>query len=196
MLEAMKKLAGLLTLAFVLMPAATFAQLQPPPSPWPSGAPHPDFRAMRQMHDQMEQIHRTTRTKMLAALTPQHRRLLANVAGQLAISPKPSRRAAEQQLDAALTAREKQSILAIQKDSIGQIRTVMQRAFPNAPKHRIAENRMRRTPSAGELLLRVATSSERPIPLHYYPMRGEHGHGPGGPPMGPNVIPIPSPTSS
>lgn len=166
MLDAMKKLAGLLALAFVLLPVATFAQVQPPPSPGPLGPPHPDFGAMRQVHEQMTELYRTSRAKMLDALTPQHRQLLANVVGQLAIAPNPDRRAATEQLDAALTPAEKQAVLSIHQNAIDQLHAMMQQAFPNAPKPQ--QHSEWRTPSAGELLLDVASNEMHPI--RYRPM--------------------------
>jgi hypothetical protein len=185
MLCAMRKLAGLLALAFVLMPAAAFAQTEPAPNPWPSGHPHPDLRAIHQMHEQLTQLYRTTRTKMLDALTPQHRQLLADVVGQLAISPDPNRRAAAEQLDAALTPAEKQAVLSIHQNAIEQMHTLMQQAFPNAPAHSFPYAAQRHTPSAGELLLTTASNEMHPI--EYHPM------GPGGPQRGPRM---PSPAAS
>ena len=166
----MKKLIGLLAPAFVLMPAIAFAQAQPAPSPWPSGGPphHSNFGATRQMHEQMSQLYRTTRAKMLDALTPQHRQLLANVVGQLAISPNPDRRAAAAQLDAALSPSEKQNIVSIHQGAIDQMQAMVQQSFPNAPQHPFGDRMRGHTPSAGELLLSVASNEMHPI--EYRPM--------------------------
>jgi hypothetical protein len=88
---------------------------------------------MRQMRQQMAQIHTQARTQMLGALTPAHRSLLANVAGQLAIAPAPNFRAAAQQLDTALSATEKQSILAADTSARNQMRTAFQQMRSQMP---------------------------------------------------------------
>ncbi|GEM_PF-2310776 len=62
---------------------------------------------------------------MLNALTPAHRTLLSNVVGQLAVSPTPDFRAAAQQLDSALSAGEKQSILNAETTARSQMRNAI-----------------------------------------------------------------------
>lgn len=88
---------------------------------------------MRQMHQQMGQIQTQARTQMLAALTPSHRALLASIAGRLAVAATPDYRAASQQLEAALSATEKQTILTAEKNSRAQMRTLMQQARAQMP---------------------------------------------------------------
>src|SRR5579875_1752962 len=96
------------------------------PSPGPSASPGPGrFQAMRQMRQQMRQIETQARTQMLNALTPAHRTLLSNVVGQLAVSPTPDFRAAAQQLDSALSAGEKQSILNAETTARSQMRNAI-----------------------------------------------------------------------
>jgi len=70
---------------------------------------------------------------MLNALTPAHRTLLANVAGQLAIAPTPDFRAAAQQLETALSPAEKQAILAANSAARTQMRSLMEKARAQMP---------------------------------------------------------------
>jgi hypothetical protein len=87
-------------------------------------APSADrYSAMRQMRQQMTQIRTQARTQMLGTLTPAHRTLLANVAGQLAVTTTPNFRAAAQRLDTALSPTEKQAILAADTSARNQMRT-------------------------------------------------------------------------
>jgi hypothetical protein len=132
-----------------------------------TASPPPDrFQAMRQMHRQMTQIGTQARTQMLAALTPAHRTLLANVAGQLAVATTPDFRAAAQQLDTALSAPEKQAILAAETNARSQMRTAfaqMQQQMPSRPgaPGPSASRSPRPQASAGAVLLRHAFMSPR-----------------------------------
>jgi Spy/CpxP family protein refolding chaperone len=83
---------------------------------------------MRQLRMQMMQIRQQARQQMLAALTPAHRQLLANVVGQLAIAPTPDRRAAARKLDAALSPTEAHAVLAAELSARNQSRSLMQTA--------------------------------------------------------------------
>jgi hypothetical protein len=69
--------------------------------------------ALEQLRFQVQQFRLQTRTRLLAALTPSHRAAVANIVGQLALTPNPNPRAAAQALDAMLAPSEKQSILNI-----------------------------------------------------------------------------------
>lgn len=163
----MKKLLVLFTL-LASVPALVFAQAQPPPmgpgaAPWP----HPDAGMMRQNMQQMQTLHKQFRAKVLGALTPAHRSLLASVAGQLAISTSPDPKAAIQKLDAALTSGEKQAILDAAQSFMSQQRALREQAMakmraanPNMPSPRPRPSgmeRLQRTPDAGALLLMIAT---------------------------------------
>jgi hypothetical protein len=96
-------------------------------------APSADRSAMRQMRQQMTQIRTQARTQMLGTLTPAHRTLLANVAGQLAVAATPNFRAAAQQLDTALSPTEKQAILAADTNARTQMRTAFQQMRSQMP---------------------------------------------------------------
>jgi Spy/CpxP family protein refolding chaperone len=82
--------------------------------------------AMQQSHAQMKQIHEQARLQMLSALSPAHRALLANVVGQLAISPNPDRAAAAAALDRALTQTEGRTILAAEANERTQTQALME----------------------------------------------------------------------
>jgi hypothetical protein len=172
----MKKLLLLFSLlAFV--PAFAFAQAQPPPGP--GGAPWPgrDSGQMRQNMQQIAAMHKQFRAKILGALTPAHRNLLASLAGQLAVSTSPDPKAAIQKLDAALTSGEKQAILNAAQSFMSQQRAMREQAIakmraanPNMPSPRPRPSgmeRVRHTPDAGALLFMIATGGPG--------MMGQHG---------------------
>jgi hypothetical protein len=115
-----------LSLAFALTPVGALAQGAPPPPP-DAGAPTAGQRAaMQQLHAQMEQNRLQTRSRMLAALSPAHRTAIANIVGQLVLSPNPDPRAAAQALDAALSPAEKQSVLVIHQTDRANMEALMQ----------------------------------------------------------------------
>lgn len=192
----MKKLLVLFTL-LASVPVLVFAQAQPPPggAPWP----RPDAGQMRQNMQQMQALHQQFRAKVLGALTPAHRNLLASIAGQLAVSANPDSKAAVAKLDAALSSSEKQAILNAAQSFMSQQRSMREQAIakmraanPNMPSPRPRPSgmeRMKRTPDAGRLLLMIATG-------HGGPGMGMHARmGEFGPPGGfMRRRPRPSPT--
>ena len=161
------------------------APAAPPPPPagghgrW--GPPDPArMEQFRKMHDQMATIHKAERAKMLAALTPAHRTLLANVAGQLAIATDPNPDAAAAKLDASLSSSEKATILKIHQDARAQMKSAMQQMEtsmkpPSGANYRYGSGPSRmgkRPPSdAGHILLMVAASGAMPMHLQMRGMR-------------------------
>jgi hypothetical protein len=123
----MKQLAtALIVASFTLPPAMAFAQTGGTPLPPPgSGAPHGDGQ-MQQIRGQMETIRKQERDRVLGALTPAHRQLLANIVGQMAVSQNPDRRAAAAQLDAALSTDEKNAILGAHQEAMTQMHALWQ----------------------------------------------------------------------
>jgi hypothetical protein len=187
----------LLLLALTLAPAPVFAQVTPPSADAGSIAtPSPQARAlMQQSRAQLAQIRQTVRVRMLAALTPAHRTMLANAVGNLVLAVNPDPRAVAAQLDAVLAPAEKQAIIAIDAAGRTSSRAIMQQqraAFESTlsadQKARIAARqaqmaayrqshpRPTRVPDAGMIALRTlgAVGRER---------MGEFG--PPGPPPGP-----------
>ena len=191
----MRKLLVLFAL-LASVPVLVFAQAQPPgPGPSDMPWPRPDSGAMRQTMQQQKALHKQFRAKVLAAITPAHRNLLASLVGQLAIAASPDPQAAIKKLDAALSSGEKQAILNVAQSFHEQMIAKFRAANPNMPSPRprpSGQERMHRTPDAGALLFMVATME---------------GHGPGmmgpghfgrrgefGPPGGFMRQPRPSPT--
>jgi hypothetical protein len=117
---------GLLALALLFTPAVALAQSAQDSQPMPpaGGGGPPGM----QQRGQMMQLRMETRSQMLDALSPQHRTLLATVAGQLATSQMPNLQAAARQLDSALSPHEAEAILAAQSALRSQMRGDMQNA--------------------------------------------------------------------
>jgi hypothetical protein len=142
----MKRLTSLALAAAVAVVGAP-ALAQTPPA-------HPTFDPA--MRTRIRQIHQTERTQILNALTPAHKSLLATTVGALATSANPDFRAAANRLDSALSAGEKQAIVSAAQNARTQMRSVMQSMRAQMPAPPQAMQRMRRTPDAGEILLRLA----------------------------------------
>jgi len=111
------------------------------------GTPSPQMRAafqnMEQAREHVEQLHAQARAAMLSALTPAHRNLLAQVFGQLAISPSPDLNAAARVLDASLSQGEGRSVVAISSSLESQTRQIMEAAhqqFMAAAQQSMAAN--------------------------------------------------------
>ena len=110
-------------LALAVSPLAGLAQTETPASPAPPprmGVPPApgtpprmvDVEALRQSSAQLATLRTQERAQILAALTPAHKQLLAQIAGQLALGTIADTRAAAAQLNAALTPQESQAIVA------------------------------------------------------------------------------------
>jgi Spy/CpxP family protein refolding chaperone len=82
-------------------------------------------QVMTQTHQQMEQLHAQARAKVLAALTPAHRALLAQIVGSLAIAPNPDPDAAAKQLNAALSPGEAQAVVSTHTAAMQQMHAIM-----------------------------------------------------------------------
>ena len=112
-----------MTAALLLSLGAAAPVLAQGTPPTPTPAIRQEFR---QMHQQMRQIHTQARTEILNALTPAHKSLLASVAGQLATSVNPDYDAAANRLDSALSAGEKQKIVAAAQSAMAKGRALME----------------------------------------------------------------------
>jgi len=144
----------MLSLGFLLSPGlavaaeSTVAQADPavaqaepaspaaPAAPPQRQAPSPAMRAaMQQARQQMEQIHLQARNQMLASLSPAHRTAVANIIGQMAISPNPDMAVAARQIDALLSQPEGQAILRTHSQAMTAtqtLRTQMRTQFENS----------------------------------------------------------------
>lgn len=178
----MKRLLLSLAFAAAVFPVAASAQQNPagPPNP-PSAAQRQQFRAQ---FEQMRKLHEQYRAQVLGALTPAHRRLLAQVAGNLAVASHPDYRAAVAQLDAALSPGEKNAIVAAEQNMRSQMKSMManmphpQWTQKNGPPNRGKHAMHQRT--AGGILLEVA--SGRGMMMGGHGWGGMHGGPQGGPP--------------
>lgn len=137
----MKKLIpAILAIAFILAPLGARGN-EPPALPPPPFGPAVQLspqqqQAMRQIFSQsgtrVEQLHRQARSAMLAALTPQHRQLLGQVAAGLATSPDADFESAARQLDAALSSGEARSIVNISSSLHQQMHQTLEAAHTQA----------------------------------------------------------------
>jgi hypothetical protein len=112
----MKKLMpAILAVALTALPLGAYAGESYAPTP-----------AMVQIDNQVHQLSVQARTAVLQAITPQHRQLLAQVVGALAIAPNPDYAAASRQLNSALSQQEAQNVVRIATQFHQQMRTLMQ----------------------------------------------------------------------
>ncbi len=108
------------------------------------------------------QLHQAARTQILSTLTPAHKALLAEIAGQLATAANPDYTGAAKRLDAALSASEKQHILAIGKNIHAKMETMMPRAqHPHGSMMEHGDMDSHMMSDAGALLLMVSM-----MPMH------------------------------
>jgi hypothetical protein len=127
----MKLLPAILLIFALAAAGSADAQTMPRPTP------NPQMRqAFGQLRSQMQTLHRNERTQILAALTPEHRALLASIAGELTTSATPDYDAAAKRLDAALSPSEAQAVLRAAQNARTQARSIMQNLrneFPSPP---------------------------------------------------------------
>lgn len=132
----------------------------------------------QQMHAQMQQmetLHKQFRTQVLAALTPAHKQLYAQIVGNLAIAASPDPRAAAAQLDAALSASEKTTILNAHKQFASQMMVMRKQMLANHPRpkpsgspwpHHSRGSHKPFTPDAGQILLAMAGGHDGMMMMH------------------------------
>jgi hypothetical protein len=180
-----KAIALFLALAFA--PAFAAAQSASPSASPPmmsSGQMRAHMQIFRQFHDRAEHLHASARAAMLGALSAAHRALLARIVGDLAVASHPNRDAAAQQLDAALSAREKHVILTeasyvkTQMHALVEhMRSQMMSTMTREQRQQVVtmhgrmdggmamgmRERHHETPDAGEILLRMATNDHPPM---------------------------------
>lgn len=132
----------------LLLGARGYAQNAPDPQ-------GPPPQAFDQMRSQMEAIHRTERQQILAALTPEHRTLLATIAGQLATSATPDYDGAATRFNAALSPAESQAVLRASENARAQERSLMQRAMSQFSGPRAPGSFRRPAPDAGHVVMRL-----------------------------------------
>ncbi len=111
--------------AVIVVPAAVLADtsLNQPPAQMDAG-----FQYMQQAHAKVQQLQAQARVAALNALSPAHRNLLAQIAGQLTVSANPDVNAAARTIDNALTQTEGRNILGISSALQTQSQQVMEAA--------------------------------------------------------------------
>jgi Spy/CpxP family protein refolding chaperone len=95
------------------------------------------------VHQRLGQLHVQGRSQILGILTPQQRTLLAQIAGNLAISPNPSMDAAAQQLQNALSPAQSQRILSTHSALMQQAASLMQSAKAQADNYLTPQQRQK-----------------------------------------------------
>lgn len=130
----------------------------------PAAAQSPPMPTHAQMQ-QMAQMHRQVRAQILGALTPAHKALLAQIAGELATSVDPNYDAAAARLDAALTSAEKQRIGAAAESMHAKMRSMMHGNMMSMPPGaaRMMNGKM---PTAGGLLLMLTAGHGPEMMMH------------------------------
>jgi hypothetical protein len=142
--------------AVIFTPLTALADASPPaPPPGPPGGP---FQQIRQ---QVDAARGQARTTMLNALSAQHRSLLAQVVGNLAVAQTPDVNAAAKTLDGALSPGESKAILDASNALDQQIKGIMdaaraQNGGPSEGGNRMYVGQGQSTPDAGMILLRTA----------------------------------------
>jgi hypothetical protein len=195
----MRKLVSLFVLS-AFLPSVALAQSPPPVGPPPNPA------AFKQLHEKMEQIHRNLRSQVLGALTPAHRALLAHTVGDLAVAANPDPKAAAAKFDAALSASEKSAIQNAHKTAMTAMRQQMlamrSQLHPQGPQPQhstsMRKHHERHEPSAGEIVLMVATMGEHPRGMPPFMGRpdGMRTYQRGGAPGGAPPPPAPNPANT
>ena len=131
--RSVKKLMFLTALGFLVMPAVGVNAQQP------SAA---DMQRMQQLPAQIEALHKRAHALMMAAITPQHRALVAKLKASHVESG-----AAAKQLDKALSPREVKAIMAIDSRRRADEHALVAKGGPGIMLQESGK------PDAGELLL-------------------------------------------
>lgn len=139
-----------LGLALSLLPVAALADdtvpSGPPPSPPTAAQRQAIMKTFESFAQQEHQLREQLRAQVLASLTPAHKAAVANLIGQLAISPNPDPAVTAKQLDVLLSAGEQQHILALHssfkshvKALHDQMRAQIQSELPAAMQQRFSQ---------------------------------------------------------
>ena len=125
----MKRIFRLAALGVALLPTAAFADTTPAAAP-PGRPDLTDAQrgqmesAMRAGMQQMERLHVQERTSIIGSLSAAHRAALANIIGNLALTPNPDRETAARQIDAMLSQSEARSVLTTHMQARSQEKTL------------------------------------------------------------------------
>jgi hypothetical protein len=95
-----------------------------------------------------------SRAKLFASVTPAHRKLVAQIIGELAMSAKPDARAAAKQIDAVLSSPEKKAVIAVNVAARAQMAGLrkqnerLRQQFATFRKHLMSEIKVNTNPTA------------------------------------------------
>ena len=92
-------------------------------------------------HAKLRQLHIDGRAQILGSLSQQQRSLLAQVVGNLAISPNPSEEAAAQQIQSSLTPQQSQRIVALHTALMQQAMNILHAAKTQADSYLTPDQR-------------------------------------------------------
>lgn len=144
--------AAVLAIALALPAGAIAGELPAPPFLGPEEAQslHLTPQQQQQMsqawsaaHARLQQLHTQGRAQILASLTPQQRSLLAQVVGNLAISPNPDEDAAAQQIQNSLTPQQAQRIIGLHSSLEQQAMGIMQSAHAQVESYLTPDQRQK-----------------------------------------------------
>lgn len=100
-------------------------------------------QTMSAAHAKLQQLHQQARAQILAALTPQQRSFLAQVVGNLAISPNPDEDAAALQIQNSLTPQQAQRIVNLHGQLMQQGMNIMQSAHAQMQSYLTPDQRQK-----------------------------------------------------
>jgi hypothetical protein len=113
-----KQLIAIIALGVFATPAAAYAQQQQPSQA--------DMQKMQAIPQEIDALRKQAHTKMIAALTPENRALVAKLAASTTISPDK----ADKMVDQALSKQEVHAVLAIDTERRAQQAKLLQQAGP------------------------------------------------------------------
>ena len=162
----------------ILSPTGAFAQPAPPSGP---PAPQPPAMGDRQggeMHDRsrpgmrdFEADRTAMRSSILNALSPDHKRFVATLAGEIATAPTPDLPSAVSRLDGQLSPQEKTAVIAAAQAMRDKMRARFEGAGRGGDDRRDGAGFAPPAPDAGRIVLGTL-------------LGGGRMEGPGGPPRG------------
>ncbi|MBV8654672.1 MAG: hypothetical protein JO160_01425 [Candidatus Eremiobacteraeota bacterium] len=177
----MRNVIVALSLALSLMPVAALADDQGPPGAPTDAQRQAMYQTFQTFHQKEEQLQRQFRAQVLGTLSPVHRSAVANVIGQLAISSNPNEQTAAAQIDALLSAGERQQIVnahnAFRTQSKAlheQFKAAMKSEMPDHPMGPMGShggmmpmNHPQMQPDAGRIVLHVLGHSGEGESMHH-----------------------------
>jgi|GEM_PF-2790838 len=144
--------AAMLAIALALPVGAIAGELPAPPLMLGEDAQALHLTAQQQQqinsvwsaaHARLRQLHVDGRAQILGSLSQQQRTLLAQVVGNLAISPNPNEDAAAQQIQSSLTPQQSQRIVALHTSLMQQAMNILHSAKTQADSYLTPDQRQK-----------------------------------------------------